>query len=276
MEASSRSQSRARVKSPQKTSSSHAKAPAKAAENSQSGGEYSDGTKKFIKNEKMLILDFSDSTLTPEKKIRLIRDCILQKTELIDFRIKILERGGVSILFKTMEQKKFAESILKKEFESILSKKGYISSKKTFEVLLPKFPQELDLEALMSIENITSFKQLKSTDVVLFMNSKESAAKLIQSGLFLEKYYFSISPFVFRPHILCGLCRKIGHNQMSCTNRPKSSSLCMNCAKDHAALSVVPRIPHSASSQSPISLLEYHRGCRYVKAAGSPSPCSFS
>jgi hypothetical protein len=233
MEISSGSNIRSKSNSSNHQSGLTAKAPALSRDDSHSEGKNSEGVRKFIKNEKMLILDFDDTNLTSEQKIRMTRDCILQKTELIDFRLKTLERGGISVLFKTIEQKNFAESILKKELESSLKKKGYISSKKTFEVLLPRFPRELHLDLLTTYDHVVNYKQLRSTDVVLFMDSKEAATNLIQRGMFIDNYYFSISPFVFRPHILCGLCRKIGHNQLSCTERSKSSSLCINCAKDH-------------------------------------------
>lgn len=88
---------------------------------------------KKPQNPRILILDFKE---TNASNVQLVRRALITYTEIRNFSIKVLLKGGISILFAKPKARDFAEKVLTEKLGSHLAtRRGFLKNKKVFEVI---------------------------------------------------------------------------------------------------------------------------------------------
>jgi len=196
------------------------------------------------RNPKMLNLDFLVSCKENMMKVHKV---LITKSDIRNFSIRQLERGGISILFKSVNARDFASellcSLLKNELKPQKHKFG--SLKKSFEIscLVPKGIDPEDIHK--NIESL-KFLQRKGNVCVFFMSTKEAAKNLIENGFIFDSFLLTFKPFVFPARISCRSCGSLEHTQcenITCTKcggphlrkdcNDKDKVHCLHCSQDH-------------------------------------------
>lgn len=194
---------------------------------------------KKAPNPRILLLDFADSKSLPVPNLKAVRNILISHTQIRSFNMKILERGGISILFSNPKAKAYAEKIIYEKLGNSLKRRGFLQTKSTFEVVT-NLPTDVDLELLSKGLNSTKSVKLAQNKVVFSLQTKEQAVQLINDGYLFRNYQLEFKPFTFKPRIACK-CGSIHHTTCSVdlfpSNLPATTSaVCVNCRKtDHSS-----------------------------------------
>lgn len=173
-------------------------------------------------NPRLLFLDFIEKNVSNVQEVRQI---IIDHTQIRNFSMKCLPKGGISILFTNSTVKKIAEDLLLKKLHGKLRKKGFLTNKKLFEVNC-RVPKDLDSAKVMKSIGAEKFIKRGGSEFIFFMPSQESASLLIENGKFIENYQLEFAPFIFAPRIMCKNCGSREHFQC-----PRE--VCKSCSGDH-------------------------------------------
>jgi hypothetical protein len=192
----------------------------------------------------MLNLDFLVSSKDNMMKVHKL---LITKSDIRNFSIRQLERGGISILFKSANAREFAAELLFSYLKAELKpqKHKFGSLKKSFEIscLLPKGIEPEDIH-----KNIESLKFLKRKGnvCVFFMSTKEAAKNLIENGFIFDSFLITFNPFVFPARISCRSCGSLEHKHcenITCTKcagphlrkdcNDNEKVHCLHCSEDH-------------------------------------------
>jgi hypothetical protein len=191
---------------------------------------------KKPQNPRILILDFKE---TSASNVQLVRRALITYTEIRNFSIKVLVKGGISILFAKPKARDFAAKVLTEKLAPHLAtRRGFLKNKKVFEVITT-VAKTMNLDEIRFALGAISFKSLGHNRVIFTLGSPEEASRLISEGFFYESIHYEFQPFVFRPKIACK-CGSLFH--MSCNaieskdNDSETPVPCANCQKtDHSS-----------------------------------------
>jgi len=189
---------------------------------------------KKAPNPRILLLDFADPKSSPFTNLKVVRNILISHTQIRSFNIKILERGGISILFNNPKAKAFAEKVLYEKLGDSLKRRGFLQNKSTFEVVT-NLPNDVDKELLSKALSSTKSVKLGQNKVVFSLQTKEQAVELINDGFLFRNYQLEFKPFTFKPRIACK-CGSIHHTSCSVDLFPSdlpvsTSAVCVNCRK---------------------------------------------
>jgi hypothetical protein len=178
-------------------------------------------------NPKMLILDFA---VNDPGNIRLVHNVLRDFTQIRKFSLKILPKGGVSILFPSEQSKRIASDILKEKLGTKLKYRGFMNNKNLFEVI-SFVPNYIDREELKHHINADRFIERFGNRVVFFMKSLKSAKELVENGLLFQDFFLTFEIFVFRPKIGCRNCGSFDHSSCEAKDTKVDSALsfCRHC-----------------------------------------------
>jgi hypothetical protein len=192
---------------------------------------------KKAPNPRILILDFVDKNVLPVTHVQLVRNIIITNTQIRSFSTKILERGGISLLFNSPKAKQFAEKVINDKISNQLKKKGFLQTKKSFEVIC-SLPKDLNADNLSRALKAIKIVKLGHGKFVFSVTSKEQAVLLISDGYLYGAYHIEFKPYTFKPKIACFKCGSIYHSTCSLELFPKeiqketlASNNCVNCRK---------------------------------------------
>jgi hypothetical protein len=181
-------------------------------------------------NPRILILDFKEKSV---ENIKIVRNALIMFTEIRNFSIKRLSRGGISILFAKPKAREFAEAILlEKLSDQLITRGGFIRNKKVFEIAC-NVPKEVNLDTLNAEIRSISYKKLGYRTIFTLSTAVE-ASRLIADGYFFENFHLEFAPFVYKPKVACK-CGSIYHS--TCTPDPNitetENTICGNCKQQH-------------------------------------------
>jgi hypothetical protein len=176
------------------------------------------------KNPKILILDFE----TPKREhLFLVHKTLHAKTNIRDFVPRQLERGGISILFRSAGARNHAEECLRKELSHLLKKPKpkFGDDKKFFEVIafIPKTLLATDVQAALGAAKLIP---RHGSRYVFCLTSREQANAVVESGYFFCDYVLSFKPFTFPARIACSTCGSFDHKLCE-------KKICLHCSGDH-------------------------------------------
>jgi hypothetical protein len=179
------------------------------------------GVLPHVRGSKALFLDPVEESF-PSDILETIHGLLYSKTQLRGFSLLRLGRGGVRVLFKSVNARKYGEEVLRSHIRCRPAKLSWLQVKKTFEVVVRGVPRTTAVEGLMDVPHVVKVKDLKFGRVVLFMDSFEAASKLIDEGLWFQGMFFSVRPWSFKPRVSCLSCGSMSHTQ--CEKR-----ICFKC-----------------------------------------------
>jgi hypothetical protein len=180
-----------------------------------------------VVNPKILLLDFA---VNDPGNIRLVHNVLRDFTQIRKFSLKILPKGGVSILFPSEQSKRIAEDILKDKLGTKLKSRGFMKNKNLFEVI-SFVPNYINRDELKHHINADRFIERFGNRVVFFMKSLKSAKELIENGLLFQDFFLTFEIFVFRPKIGCRNCGSFDHSSCDAKDTKVDSvlSFCRHC-----------------------------------------------
>lgn len=199
-------------------------------------------------NPRILHLDFIEKDVPGN--IQQVRAVIINHTQIRSFTIKVLPKGGLSILFPNKVAKLFAEDIIYKKLEGKLKRKGFLLNKKLFEVSC-RVPQDIDPKNVMKEIAAEKFIKRGGSETIFFMSSQLEASVIVRNGKFIHPYHLEFAPFTFAPRIACKNCGS--HEHFECTKE-----FCKSCGEEHKSDSCISDI----------------KKCYYCKGNHSFSDCS--
>jgi hypothetical protein len=181
-------------------------------------------------NPRILIMDFKEKSV---ENIKTVRNALITYTEIRNFSIKRLSRGGISILFGKQKAREYAETILIEKLSTqLISRGGFIRNKKVFEIAC-NVPKEVNLDNLNAELRSISYKKLGYRTIFTLSTAVE-ASRLIADGYFFENFQLEFAPFVYKPKVACK-CGSIYHS--TCTPDPNiietDNTICGNCKQQH-------------------------------------------
>jgi hypothetical protein len=108
--------------------------------------------------------------------------CIISHTQIrfFSFNIKILENGGISILFNNPKEKAFAEKIIYEKLDK--SKKTWIFTNKVYLRGCHQSATDVDQKLLSKALNSANSVKLGQKKVIFSLQTKEQAVQLINDG----------------------------------------------------------------------------------------------
>lgn len=186
-------------------------------------------------NPRILILDFKENNAS---NVQLVRRALINFTEIRNFSIKVLMRGGISILFAKPKARDFASKILTEKLATHLAtRRGFLKNKKVFEVITT-VSKSSNLDEMKSALSAVSFKAISHNRVIFSLNTPEEASKVILDGFFYDSIHYEFQPFVYKPKVACK-CGSIYHTQCTETdskdNGTEEPLPCGNCKQtDHS------------------------------------------
>jgi hypothetical protein len=180
-----------------------------------------------IKNKKMLILDFVEQK---KENLSLVYKIIRERTPVHPVSLKLLEKGGISVLFRSETAKNIVAKLLYEQLATKLRPKQFMEVKKAFEVSC-RLPKDIDAQEVCT--SINAFKCIPrlGKEFIFFLNSKEEAKALLCNGFMFKEYLLVFEPFTFAPRLCCLNCGSKDHKQ--CEEEVKSSS-CGYCMENHS------------------------------------------
>jgi hypothetical protein len=159
---------------------------------------------------------------------------IYEFTEERPLSLKLLEKGGVSILLKNQSSKLKVQTMLHEKLIGKIKPLNFMESKKLFEIsaTLPN-----DVDAAEVAKEIGAIKHLlrKNKTVIFFMDSKDKVEKLLKSGYTKKPYLLTFELFVFSPILCCRNCGSRKHK--SC-----DAKICTQCGRS---------LPHNTTTCTP-------------------------
>jgi len=177
-------------------------------------------------NPRILLLDFETST---KDNIRIVNNILRDYTQIRKYSLKLLTKGGISILFSSEQAKKMAEPILITRLGNKLKVKGFMKSKKLFEIITC-IPKQVDREELKIALDADRFIERFGNKVVFFMKTLESARGLINDGFFFNDFFLTFELFVFKPKIGCRTCGSLDHSNCVAEETNMDASQCYHCS----------------------------------------------
>lgn len=173
-------------------------------------------------NPRLVHLDFIEKNVS---NVQTVREIIINNTQVRNFTIKVLPKGGLSILLPNKTAKLLVEDILFKKLEGKVKRKGFLLNKKLFEVSC-RVPKDLDPKIVLHEIKAEKFIKRGGNEVIFFMPSQIIASLIVQQGKFVSPYHLEFAPFTFAPRIICKNCGSMEHYE--CTK-----VLCKSCGQEH-------------------------------------------
>lgn len=173
-------------------------------------------------NPRIIHLDFIEKNVSHVQEVRQV---IINSTQIRNFCIKVLPKGGISILLGNQKAKSLVEGLLNEKLEGKLCKKGFLVNKKLFE-LSCRVPKDLDPKTVMETIKADKFIKRGGSECIFFLPSQNAANELITNGKFVSPYHLEFAPFIFAPRIACQNCGSSEHSECS-------KIICKTCASDH-------------------------------------------
>ena len=182
---------------------------------------------KDIKNKKMLILDFVEQK---KENLSLVYKIIRERTPVHPVSLKLLDKGGISVLFRSETAKNIVAKLLYEQLAAKLRPKHFMEVKKTFEVSC-RLPKDIDVQEVCTSINALKCIPRLGKEYIFFLKSKEEAKTLLSNGFMFKEYLLVFEPFTFAPRLCCLNCGSKDHKQ--CEEEVKSSS-CGYCMENHS------------------------------------------
>ena len=173
-------------------------------------------------NPRLVHLDFIEKN---DSNVQLVREVIINNTQIRNFTIKVLPKGGLSILLPNKTAKLLCEEILFKKLDGKVKRKGFLSNKKLFEVSC-RVPKDLDPKNVLHEIKAEKFIKRGGNEIIFFMPSQITASYIVKNGKFVKPYHLEFAPFTFAPRIICKSCGSAEH--FECTK-----VLCKSCGQEH-------------------------------------------
>jgi hypothetical protein len=180
------------------------------------------------RNPRMLILDF---LMPSPDNLRVVNATLIEQTQIRKYSLKYLKNGGVSILFASEQAKRLAEPILLTKLENKLKRKGFMNTKKLFEVSV-SLPKQIDRQKLMESIHAERYVERFGNQVVYFMRSLEAAKQLISDGFIFDNFFLMFKAFVFKPKVGCKTCGSLQHVFCELSNERDETKECIHCGSE--------------------------------------------
>lgn len=173
-------------------------------------------------NPRLVHLDFIEKSVS---NIQEVRSVIVNHTQIRNFTIKILPKGGISVLLGNKVARNLVEDLLYQKLEGKVRRKGFLANKKLFEVSC-RVPKDMEIKKIMESINAVKFIKRGGNEFIFFLSSQDSASDFIKNGRFIYPYHLEFAPFTFAPRIMCKGCGSSEHQRCS-------KELCNTCGHEH-------------------------------------------